>query len=89
MTVRNIEPSTYHFLIQQSEELSRDGQKVSVNQLVGSILNQHYRNHLLQEDFSVIQESNQRIDYLTTAIVNLTETYQELIDLPPKRRDSL
>lgn len=80
LTVRNIEPETYQFLVRRAEELSSEGNKISVNQVVGLILNQHVKSKLLRNELTEIEKVSQRMDYLTEAVSDLTLTYQELLE---------
>ncbi len=78
--VRNIEPATYQFLVERADQLSSDDNKVSVNQVIGLILNQHYHNHLLRDELTEIEKVGQRMDSLTEAVSMLALTYQELFE---------
>lgn len=81
MTVRNIEATTHAYLTEQAAKLSSDGNQISVNQLIGSILNQYCHEALLNQELNEIQKLGQRFDYLLEGINELTLTYQELIDV--------
>lgn len=80
LTVRNIEPETYQFLVRRAQELSSEDNKVSVNQVVGMVLNQHVRSKILRDELTEIEKVSQRMDYLTEAVTDLTLTYQELLE---------
>lgn len=80
LTVRNIEPETYQFLNLRAEELSSNGNKVSVNQVVGMILNQHVRSKILRDEMTQLEKLDQRMDSLTEAVSDMTLTYQELLE---------
>lgn len=80
LTVRNIEPETYQFLNLRATELSSKGEKVSVNQVVGMILNQHVKNKILRDELTEIEKVNQRMDSLTEAVTDMMLTYQELLE---------
>lgn len=78
--IRNIEPATYYFLERRAEELSASGDKISVNQLIGMILNQHVKSKILRDELTEIEKVNQRMDSLTEAVTDMMLTYQELLE---------
>ena len=80
ITVRNIDATTHAFLVDQARNLSSEGNSISVNQLIGSILNNESKRALLNQEMNEIEKLNQRFDYLIDAVTQLTLTYQELID---------
>lgn len=80
MTIRNIEPATYQFLERRAEELSASGDKISVNQLIGMILNQHVKSKILRDELTEIEKVNQRMDSLTEAVTDMMLTFQELLE---------
>ena len=80
LTVRNIEPETYQFLNLIAMELSSNDEIVSVNQVVGMILNQHVKNKILRDELTEIEKVNQRMDSLTEAVTDMMLTYQELLE---------
>ena len=80
ITVRNIDATTHAFLVDQARNLSSEGNSISVNQLIGTILNNESKRALLNQEMNEIEKLNQRFDYLIDAVTQLTLTYQELID---------
>ena len=61
-------------------ELSSNDEIVSVNQVVGMILNQHVKNKILRDELTEIEKVNQRMDSLTEAVTDMMLTYQELLE---------
>lgn len=78
--VRNINDQTHLFLEKKAKQLSTKDNPVSVNQVIGIILNQHCTNDLLRGELTEIQKVSQRMDSLTEAVTDLTLTYQELLE---------
>lgn len=78
--VRNISDETHIFLKNRASEMVVDGKPVSVNQLIGIILNNECKKHLLREEVTELTRLNNNFENLLDAIIDQNETYSELID---------